>query len=285
MEKIKLIECPRDAMQGLHNFIETKDKIRYINSLLQVGFDTLDVGSFVSPRMIPQMRDTPEVLNGINWEVSQTKLLTIVGNKKGASRAAEFEQVTYLGYPFSISETFQLRNTNASIEESLGRLADIREVCDEHHKSLVVYLSMGFGNPYGDSWSPSLVTEWTQRIKEDFSIEIISLSDTIGAADANTIRDVFESVKPYTKDIEVGAHLHAEVNRWKDKVEAALHSGCVRFDGALKGLGGCPYAADDLKGNIPTELLIPYFEEEGYVTAIHRDKLSDAVRISQEILN
>lgn len=285
MEKIKLIECPRDAMQGLHNFIETKDKIRYINSLLEVGFDTIDVGSFVSPRMIPQMRDTPEVLNGINWGASQSKLLTIVGNKKGAARAAEFEQVTYLGYPFSISETFQLRNTNASIEESLGRLADIREVCDKHQKSLVVYLSMGFGNPYGDPWSPAMVTEWTQRIKEDFHIDIISLSDTIGAADAISIRNVFQSVQPYTKDIEIGAHLHAEVNRWKDKVEAALRAGCIRFDGALKGLGGCPYAADDLKGNIPTELMVPYFEGEGYMSGVNHEKLAESVRISQDIFN
>lgn len=285
MEKIKLIECPRDAMQGISQFIPTKDKIRYVNALLQIGFDTLDVGSFVSPRMIPQMQDTPAVLDGIDWQSSKSKLLTIVGNKKGAERASEFEQVSYLGYPFSISETFQKRNTNATIDESMSRLIDIQNICHKKNKTLVVYLSMGFGNPYGDAWSPDLVTAWSIRMKEEFSVRILSLSDTIGAADAVTIKSVFDSVLPHCEGVEIGAHLHALPDQWKGKVEAALEAGCTRIDGAIKGLGGCPYASDSLTGNIPSELLIEWLYSKQFDLGLHLDKLHESIVISQEIFN
>ena len=283
MEKIKLIECPRDAMQGLSQFISTENKIRYVDALLQVGFDTIDVGSFVSPRMIPQMRDTREVLDRIDWQNSSSKLLTIVANKGGAVQASQFEQIDYLGYPFSISETFQLRNTNSSIEGSLNRLSEICEVAQNHHKTMVVYISMGFGNPYGDPWSSSLVTEWTQRIKEEFGVKILSLSDTVGAADALIISDVFHKIKPYTDGIEIGAHLHAKQDEWQAKIEAAKNEDCWRFDGAISGLGGCPYASDSLTGNIPTELMVEWFENQGFQTGLNREKLRESIMISQEI--
>ncbi len=272
-------------MQGLSVFIPTAQKIRYINALLNVGFDTIDVGSFVSPRMIPQMSDTPEVLDGINWQNSTSKLLTIVGNKNGAERAAKFEQVYYLGYPFSISETFQLRNTNATIAESLVRLQDIQEVCAKNNKSLVVYLSMGFGNPYGDPWSPSLVTEWAQRIHEEFQVKIISLSDTIGTSSPETIGEIFENTFKHLRDVELGAHLHARPNEWENKLEAAYATGCRRFDGALSGFGGCPYAADSLVGNMPTEKMFEWLDKHTTLHGIQKQKLADALKISHEVFN
>lgn len=283
MEKIKLIECPRDAMQGLVRFIPTEDKINYINTLLKIGFDTLDVGSFVSPKMIPQMQDTPEVLDNIDLTFTKTKLLTIVGNKKGAESAVSYSQVDYLGYPFSISETFQIRNTNATIEESWSRLEQIQEVCLKNNKTLVVYLSMGFGNPYGDLWSPNLVKDWALKIHEDFKVKIISLSDTIGSADENTIKAVFESIMPYAQDFEVGAHLHAKPNDWIGKIQAALQSGCYRFDGAIKGFGGCPYAADSLTGNIPSEQMIEWFESKGFKTGLDLNYLRESVEQSKNV--
>lgn len=285
MDSIKLIECPRDAMQGLPNFVDTELKIEYINALLEVGFDTLDAGSFVSPKMIPQMRDTREVLDKINWSNSRTKLLTIVGNRNGAERAVAFEQISYLGYPFSISETFQKKNTNATINESLTRLREIQELCDSNSKILVVYLSMGFGNPYGDFWSPNLVMEWTQKIKEQYGVKIISLSDTIGAADPILIQEVFERVLSNNEDIEIGAHLHAKPDQWQAKIEAAKQAGCMRFDGAIKGYGGCPYASDTLTGNIPTELMVQWFEANNFHTNLDMDKLNDAIAIGQKIFN
>lgn len=283
MEKIKLIECPRDAMQGLVRFIPTEDKINYINTLLKIGFDTLDVGSFVSPKMIPQMQDTPEVLDNIDLTFTKTKLLTIVGNKKGAESAVSYSQVDYLGYPFSISETFQIRNTNATIEESWSRLEQIQEVCLKNNKTLVVYLSMGFGNPYGDLWSPNLVKDWALKIHEYFKVKIISLSDTIGSADENTIKAVFESIMPYAQDFEVGAHLHAKPNDWIGKIQAALQSGCYRFDGAIKGFGGCPYAADSLTGNIPSEQIIEWFESKGFKTGLDLNYLRESVEQSKNV--
>lgn len=285
MDSIKLIECPRDAMQGLPNFVDTELKIEYINALLEVGFDTLDAGSFVSPKMIPQMRDTREVMDRINWSNSRTKLLTIVGNRNGAERAVTFEQISYLGYPFSISETFQKKNTNATINESLTRLREIQELCDSNSKILVVYLSMGFGNPYGDFWSPNLVMEWTQKIKEEYGVKIISLSDTICAADPILIQEVFERVLPNNEDIEIGAHLHAKPDQWQAKIEAAKQAGCMRFDGAIKGYGGCPYASDTLTGNIPTELMVQWFEANNFHTNLDMDKLNDAIAIGQKIFN
>jgi hydroxymethylglutaryl-CoA lyase len=283
MNKIKIIECPRDAMQGIPDFIPTHLKISYINALLKVGFDTIDVGSFVSPKMIPQMRDTPEVLNNLDLSNSKTKLLGIIGNKKGAERASSFEQISYLGYPFSISETFQIRNTNANLEESLDRLRDIQDVCAQHNKTLVVYLSMGFGNPYGDSWSENLVSDWTLRLKDEFGVKIVSLSDTIGIADPDTIKSVFKSVLPYSEGIEIGAHLHAKPNEWQNKVQAAIDSQCYRIDGAIMGLGGCPYATDQLTGNIPTEGMIAWLEQQQLHTGIDHINLNAALKLSHDI--
>ena len=285
MDNIKLIECPRDAMQGISKFIETEDKIRYINSLLEVGFHTIDVGSFVSPRMIPQMKDTAEVLERINWQNSNSKLLTIVGNPNGAFRASQYSQVEYIGYPCSLSETFQKRNTNATIAESLIRLKEIQSVCLEHEKTLVVYLSMCFGNPYGDFWSSDLVAEWTFRIIQDFGAKIVSLSDTIGVADATLIQEVFQKVRPFSKNIEIGVHLHAKPDDWEDKIAAALDNGCTRLDGAISGFGGCPYASDSMTGNIPTERLVSYLGKLGIPVNINRDKLDQSVRLSNEIFN
>lgn len=285
MEKIKVIECPRDAMQGLAEIVPTPKKIAYIDTLLKVGFDTLDVGSFVSPRMIPQMKDTPEVLDAIDLQNTKTKLLTIIGNKKGAERAAQFSLVSFLGYPFSISETFQLRNTNATIEESQSRLRDIQEICSKYDKKLVVYLSMGFGNPYGDPWSEAMSAEWTLKLHEDFGIEIISLSDTIGAATPDVIQDVFDRTMPYASSFEIGAHLHAKPEAWSEKINAAIQAGCRRLDGAIKGLGGCPYASDELTGNIPTEKMVTWLENKGYETGINHEAMSTAIQASQHVFN
>ncbi len=255
-QKVKLIECPRDAMQGIHDFIPTSIKLKYINLLLSAGFDTLDMGSFVSPKAIPQMADTKELLLHLN--PSPTKLLTIVANKRGIDDAAGFENVTYLGYPFSISETFQQRNTNASISEALEQVEYLKLQCDKKHKIPVVYLSMGFGNPYGDEWNVDIVCDWVNKLSE-LEIPIISLSDTIGIADIKSITYLFSTLIPSFPAVEFGAHLHTLKTNWKEKVEAAYNSGCLRFDGAFKGYGGCPMAADELTGNMPMEFLLDYF--------------------------
>jgi hydroxymethylglutaryl-CoA lyase len=258
---MKIIECPRDAMQGLHDFIPTEKKVAYINQLLQVGFDTLDMGSFVSPRAIPQMRDTKEVLQSIDLSNTSTKLLTIVGNERGAQEAAKFEQIDYLGFPFSISDTFQKRNINSTIEDSFHRAEEILNCCVIGNKELVVYISMAFGNPYNDPWDADIVLEWAHRLHNELGIDIISLSDTIGVANPKTIDYLFTSLIPELPKVEFGAHLHTTPDTWKEKVDAAVKSGCERFDGAFKGFGGCPMAKDDLTGNMPTENLISYFNK------------------------
>lgn len=283
METIKIIECPRDAMQGMKNMVPTKLKIAYINSLLEVGFDTIDVGSFVHPKIVPQMADTPEVLRYLNLENSKSKLLTIVANLRGGKNAAEFEQVTYLGYPFSISETFQLRNTNATIAKSLGLLQDIQNICVAKNKKLVIYISMGFGNPYGDDWSPSMVADWTFKLRELLGVKIISLSDTVGIADAATITEVMDAVIPHANDFEIGAHLHAKPGDWLEKVQATINAGCYRIDGAIKGFGGCPFAKDDLTGNLPTEELVAWMHENEYITDLNMEALQNSVQESQNI--
>ena len=256
---IKIVECPRDAMQGLHEFIPTATKTKYINQLLKVGFDTLDFGSFVSPKAIPQLRDTAEVISGLDLSAGKTKLLAIVANQRGAEDASLFEEISYLGYPFSISETFQLRNTNATILESLSRVETIQNICQKNNKKMVVYISMGFGNPYGDEWNVDVVQKWVD-ILAGIDIKILSLSDTIGVADAKTISYLFSNLIPPYPDVEFGAHFHTTPNSWHEKVDAAYKNGCLRFDGALKGYGGCPMAKDDLTGNMPTENLIYYFK-------------------------
>jgi hydroxymethylglutaryl-CoA lyase len=285
MQKVKIIECPRDAMQGLSRIVPTEDKVHYINSLLQVGFDTIDVGSFVSPRAIPQMADTVEVLNRIDMSTTKSKLLTIVANPKGAQRAAEFEEVSYLGYPFSISETFQLRNTNATIAVSLHRLEDINNTCLAKNKKLVVFISMGFGNPYGDDWSPAMVTDWTMRLSEKLHVDVFSISDTIGAATPVIIKNVFDDLIPHATSLEIGAHLHAAPNEWQDKVQAALDAGCFRIDGAINGLGGCPFATDKLTGNLPTEQVVTWLNNHGYELGLDIEALAISTRIAQQLFS
>ena len=260
LSPVKLIDCPRDAMQGIHAFIPTEVKVAYIQKLLDVGFHTLDVGSFVSPKAIPQMADTAEVLHRLDLSHTSTKLLTIVANMRGARSAVGFEQVDYLGYPFSVSETFQIRNTNATIAESLDRLEDIQQIATDHGKELVVYLSMGFGNPYGDPWNVRVVAEWVAKLATR-GIRIMQLSDTIGVSSPESITYLFSELIPQYPGVEIGAHLHTTPTTWRETVEAAWTSGCRRFDGAIRGYGGCPMAADDLTGNMPTENIISYLDE------------------------
>ena len=263
---MKIIECPRDAMQGIHDFTSTDTKVSYINSLLEVGFDTLDCGSFVSPKAIPQMRDTAEVLDRINHEQSDTKLLTIVGNARGARDAAKFAQVDYMGFPFSISDTFQKRDINSSIEDSFHRAEEVRNIAVQHGKEAVIYMSMAFGNPYGDPWDKDIVLEWAHRLHEELEVKIISLSDTIGVATPDSISYLFNALILEFSDVEIGAHLHTTPDTWREKVEAAYNAGCKRFDGAIKGFGGCPMATDDLVGNMPTENLVAFFKEQNALT-------------------
>jgi hydroxymethylglutaryl-CoA lyase len=258
---IKVIECPRDAMQGMKEFIPTNKKVAYLNSLLRVGFDTLDFGSFVSPKAIPQMKDTPEVLAQLDLSNTNTQLLAIVANTRGAASAAEFGPIAYLGYPFSISETFQQRNTNASIVESLQRVAEIQEICLQKGKKLVLYLSMGFGNPYGDPWNVDIVCAWVDKLVA-LDIDIFQLSDTIGVAGPDSISYLFSHLIPAYPNVEIGGHFHTLPHTWREKIEAAYNSGCRRFDGALKGYGGCPMAKDDLTGNMPTEKMIALLHEK-----------------------
>ncbi|MBL0047907.1 MAG: hydroxymethylglutaryl-CoA lyase [Bacteroidetes bacterium] len=258
---MKIIECPRDAMQGIHEFIPTQKKIEYINSLLKVGFDTIDFGSFVSPKAIPQLRDTTEVLNGLELSNTKSKLLAIVANVRGAQDAVEFDEINYLGFPFSISETFQQRNTNSSIEESLGRVEEIQNLCVRNNKELVIYISMAFGNPYGDDWSSEVAIQWTTKLSQ-LGIKIIALADTVGVSTPDSIRYLFTKLIPRFKEIEFGAHLHSTPQARAEKIKAAYESGCKRFDVAIHGFGGCPMANDDLVGNLATESLIDFFKSE-----------------------
>ncbi len=279
---VQLIECPRDAMQGIKSFIETRHKIAYINQLLKVGYHTIDFGSFVSPKAIPQMRDTAEVLDGLDLDETDSRLLAIVANERGAATACSYPQITYLGYPFSISETFQLRNTNATIEESLERVAGIQELCTRHDKSLVVYISMGFGNPYGDAWNVEIVQRWADRLIA-MGIRILSLSDTIGVANPGSIDYLFSNLIPRYPDISFGAHLHTQPHNWKEKVASAYQAGCRRFDSAIKGYGGCPMAKDDLTGNMPTEHVLYYMDEAGADIGIDRREFNKAMALALDI--
>ncbi|MEO5912049.1 MAG: hydroxymethylglutaryl-CoA lyase [Pelobium sp.] len=256
-KSIKLIECPRDAMQGIHNFIPTQLKADYINLLLKVGFDTIDFGSFVSPKAIPQMKDTAVLVKKLNLSDTKTKLLAIVANTRGAKDACEFEEISYLGFPFSISETFQQRNTNSSIAKSLENVAEIQDLCVKHKKETVIYLSMGFGNPYGDPWNLEILSQWTEALIQK-GIKILALSDTIGVSSPDKIKEIYPYLTKQYPKIEWGMHLHSTPEESTDKIKAAFESGCTRLDAALKGYGGCPMAADDLTGNIATELVIDY---------------------------
>jgi hydroxymethylglutaryl-CoA lyase len=257
---MKLIECPRDAMQGLHDFIPTEKKAAYINALLKVGFDTIDFGSFVSPKAIPQMRDTAEVLAKLDLDSSRSDLLAIVANTRGGNDAAQFDEIRYLGFPFSVSETFQQRNTNKSIDDSLHTVEALMTICETQKKELVVYLSMAFGNPYGDPWSVEVVAGWAERLA-GMGVKIQALSDTIGVSAPDNIESLFGGLIPAFPEVEFGAHLHTTPDSWKEKIVAAYDSGCRRFDSAVKGYGGCPMAKDDLVGNMPTEKLISFLSE------------------------
>jgi len=279
---IKLIECPRDAMQGWKHFIPTQTKIAYINALLQVGFDTIDFGSFVSPKAIPQMADTADVLKGLKMKGSASKLLAIVANVRGAEEAVLHDAITYLGYPFSISPTFQQRNTNSTIEASLQRVEAIQELCFKHSKQLVIYISMAFGNPYGDAYNEAIVLQWVDKMVA-LGIGIISMADTVGLATAAQVSSVLNTLIPAYTDTEIGVHLHSTAVNWQQKVEAALQAGCYRFDGALKGIGGCPMADDELVGNMDTELMVPYFNDGQLLQGVNMQALEKCSRMAAEI--
>lgn len=278
---MKLIECPRDAMQGIHDFIPTDKKISYINAILKAGFDTVDAGSFVSPKAIPQMRDTAEVFKKLDLSNTKSKILAIVANLRGAEDAVQFDEVAYLGFPFSISETFQQRNTNSSIAESLVRVEEIQKLCLKHKKELVVYISMGFGNPYGDEYGPEIAIHWSRKL-HDMGIRILSLADTIGVSNPQNITQLFSTLIPELKDVEFGAHLHTTPDKWEEKVKAAYDSGCRRFDSAIKGFGGCPMAADKLTGNMPTENLISYLKQNNIPFSLDMKAFSDAMMLAME---
>ena len=268
MEAIKIIECPRDAMQGIKTFIPTERKVAYLQSLLRVGFDTIDFGSFVSHKTIPQMQDTAEVLARLDLSQTRSKLLAIIANTQGAEKASVYPEIQYLGFPFSISENFQMRNTHKTIAESLVTLQEILEIADASNKEVVAYLSMGFGNPYGDPWNIEIVGEWTEKLS-NMGVKILSLSDTIGSSTPEVIQYLFSNLIPKYAKIEFGAHLHSTPDRWFEKVDAAYNAGCRRFDGAIQGFGGCPMATDTLTGNMPTEKLVSYFTSKKENTNIN----------------
>ncbi len=268
MQQVKLIECPRDAMQGIKDWIPTENKIQYIQSLLRCGFDTIDFGSFVSPKAIPQMVDTADVLAGLDLSSTESKLLAIVANVRGAEEAVKHEQIDYLGYPFSISENFQMRNTHKTIAQSIEVLKQILELAKDHGKQVVTYLSMGFGNPYGDPWNVEIVGDWAYQMAE-LGVETLSLSDTVGTSTAEVIDYLYSNLIPKYPEIEFGAHLHTTPNRWHEKINAAFEAGCRRFDGAIQGFGGCPMAKDELTGNMPTEKMLSYFTANKVETHIN----------------
>jgi len=279
---MKLIECPRDAMQGWAHPIATADKVNYLNALLQVGFDTIDFGSFVSPKAIPQMADTAEVLTKLQIPANGSRLLAIVANQRGAEEAVMFDEITYLGYPFSISETFQLRNTNKTIAESLELVQTLQELCIKNSKQLVVYISMGFGNPYGDPYDAGIAAQWVSELA-GMDISIISLADTVGLAAPATITQLFKELVPAYPDVEFGAHFHSAPQSWEEKVAAAYNQGCRRFDSTIKGIGGCPMAEDELVGNLATENLLWFCKQHNEETKLNQSALQEAQRLAERI--
>jgi hydroxymethylglutaryl-CoA lyase len=281
---IKLVECPRDAMQGIKHFIPTETKAEYINALLKVGYHTIDFGSFVSPKSIPQMEDTKELIKLLDLRDTDSKLLAIIANERGARDACMFEEVSYLGYPFSISETFQLRNTNSTIAESFERVKTIQDICQQHNKQLVVYISMGFGNPYGDPYNKEIVEKWIQKLSK-LDIKIFSLSDTVGVAQPDTIAYLFDNLVPSFPGIEFGAHLHTAPYNWKEKIDTAFEHHCRRFDTAIFGYGGCPMAKDDLIGNMPTEHFVNYFGTKIIGEKFNIEAFENAMRIAKKVFN
>ena len=279
---IQVVECPRDAMQGIKSFIPTEKKAEYINMLLKVGFHTIDFGSFVSPKAIPQMRDTAAVLSKLNLDDTNSKLLAIVANRRGAEEASSFDEIQYLGYPFSVSETFQQRNTNRSIEDSLVLVEEMQNLCVSRNKNLVVYLSMAFGNPYGEAWDVDIVTK-SSEVLANMGVKMLALSDTIGVSSKETITPLFSQLIPEFKEVTFGAHLHTTPQTWKEKVLAAYHAGCNRYDTAIQGFGGCPMAKDDLTGNMPTEKLLSFFNEHKENTGLNALAFESAFNKSIEV--
>ena len=284
MQNVKIIECPRDAMQGVRDWIPTKEKAQFIQSLLDCGFDTIDFGSFVSPKAIPQMKDTSELLSLLDLSSTESQLLAIVANIRGAKDAAMYDQIDYLGYPFSISENFQMRNTHKTIAQSIETLKEILNLADSKNKKVVAYLSMGFGNPYGDPWSIDIVEEWTEKLS-NMGIKILSLSDTVGSSTPEIITYLFSELITKYPSIEFGAHLHTTTTKWKEKVSAAYLAGCRRFDGAIQGFGGCPMAKDDLTGNMPTEKILSYFAAEKVNTNVNSISFENAYKEASKIFN
>ena len=281
---VKIIECPRDAMQGIKAFIPTSLKVQYLQSLLRVGFDTIDFGSFVSPKAIPQMVDTAEVLSLLDLTKTSSKLLAIIANSRGALEAASYKEIDFLGFPFSISENFQMRNTHKTINQSIDTLKEVLSIAETHDKRVVVYLSMAFGNPYGDPWDVDIVGEWTNRLNR-MGVEIISLSDTVGSSTPQTISYLFKNLISAYKHIEFGAHLHTNPLHWHSKVEAAYKAGCIRFDGAVQGFGGCPMANDQLTGNMPTEKLLSYFTTQKSITNLNAFSFESAYNEAKKIFS
>jgi len=279
---IQVIECPRDAMQGIEEFIPTEKKAEYINMLLKVGFHTIDFGSFVSPKAIPQMRDTASVLSNLNLDDTNSKLLAIVANSRGADEASSFDEIQYLGYPFSLSETFQKRNTNRSIEDSLVLIEDMQNLCVSRNKNLVIYLSMAFGNPYGEAWDVAIVAKWSE-VLVNMGVRTLALSDTIGASSKETITPLFSQLIPEFQEVTFGAHLHTTPQTWKEKVLAAYTAGCTRFDTSIQGIGGCPMAKDDLTGNMPTEKLLSFFNEYKEDSGVNILAFESAFNMSLEV--
>ena len=284
MQNVKIIECPRDAMQGVRDWIPTKEKAQFIQSLLDCGFDTIDFGSFVSPKAIPQMKDTSELLSLLDLSSTESQLLAIVANIRGAKDAVMFDQINYLGYPFSISENFQMRNTHKTIAQSIETLKEILNLADSKNKKVVAYLSMGFGNPYGDPWNINIVGEWTEKLS-NMGVKTLSLSDTVGSSTPEIITYLFSELITKYPSIEFGAHLHTTTTKWKEKVSAAYLAGCRRFDGAIQGFGGCPMAKDDLTGNLPTEKILSYFAAEKVNTNVNSISFENAYKEASKIFN
>ena len=282
MAEVKLIECPRDAMQGIREFIPTEKKVQYIQAILRCGFDTVDFGSFVSPKAIPQMKDTAEVLSQLDLSTTKSKLLAIVANTRGAQDASVHDEIQYLGYPFSISENFQMRNTHKTIAESVEVLQEILEIASKSNKEVVAYLSMGFGNPYGDPWNVQIVGEWTEKLAA-MGVTILSLSDTIGSSTPDIIEYLFTNLVPKYPEVEFGAHLHTTPAKWHEKVDAAYKSGCRRFDGAIQGFGGCPMAKDELTGNMPSEKMLSYFNQKKADTGLKMTSFESAFNEASKI--
>ena len=284
MQNVKIIECPRDAMQGVRDWIPTKEKAQFIQSLLNCGFDTIDFGSFVSPKAIPQMKDTSELLSLLDLSSTESQLLAIVANIRGAKDAAMYDQIDYLGYPFSISENFQMRNTHKTIAQSIETLKEILNLADSKNKKVVAYLSMGFGNPYGDPWNINIVGEWTEKLS-NMGVKTLSLSDTVGSSTPEIITYLFSELITKYPSIEFGAHLHTTTTKWKEKVSAAYLAGCRRFDGAIQGFGGCPMAKDDLTGNMPTEKILSYFAAEKVNTNVNSISFETAYKEASKIFD